>query len=259
MADILAEICAKKAEHVAHSKSRVSLDDIKARLQDVDAPRGFLEALKLNAPNSIIAEIKKASPSGGVIRENFDPAEIAKSYEMASATCLSVLTDVPYFQGHDDYLKQARDVCALPCLRKDFMIDAYQIYESRALGADCVLLIVAALERAQLQDMHDLANDLGMDVLVEVHNQEELDIALLINPALVGVNNRNLKTLNVSLQTSVDLSENIPDNVFKISESGIKTAEDITMLQSHGYQGFLIGESLMQSPDVAYALESLRG
>ncbi len=254
---VLDEINARKSEHVQAQKSLISLDKLKDIIKESPAPRGFFSALK-NAPTpAVIAEVKKASPSKGVIREDFDPVDIARIYEQSGATCLSVLTDEPYFQGCDDYLKQIRKTATLPLLRKDFMIDPYQIYESRALGADCILLIMAALSDEKAKTLYDLSCDLDMDVLVEVHNKEELERALLLNPQIIGVNNRNLKTLEVNLQTSHDLSDFIPQNTLKISESGINSPETIKELQNSGYNTFLIGESLMRQPCISTALQKL--
>ncbi|MEO1957556.1 MAG: indole-3-glycerol phosphate synthase TrpC, partial [Methylophilaceae bacterium] len=197
----------------------------------------------------VIAEIKKASPSKGVIREDFNPAEIAKSYEQAGAACLSVLTDEKYFQGSAAYLKQARDACKLPVLRKDFMVDPYQVVEARAMGADCILLIAAALELKQMQLLEDVSHELGMAVLVEVHNQEELDLALELATPLVGINNRNLRTFDVTLQTTIDLLKKLPDDRFVITESGIFTPEDVALMREHNVNGFLVGEAFMRQPD----------
>jgi len=197
----------------------------------------------------VIAEIKKASPSKGVIREDFNPAEIAKSYEQAGAACLSVLTDEQYFQGSAAYLKQARDACSLPVLRKDFMIDPYQVVEARAMGADCILLIAAALELKQMQLLEDISHELGMAVLVEVHNQKELDLALELGTPLVGINNRNLRTFDVTLQTTLDLLKKLPDDRFVITESGIFTPEDVALMRNNNVNGFLVGEAFMRQPD----------
>jgi len=207
--------------------------------------------------SAVIAEIKKASPSAGIIRENFDPVQIAQTYETAGATCLSILTDEPYFKGSDAYFQAVKAISPLPLLRKDFIIDSYQIHESRALGADCILLIMACLTDSQAKDFHDLATNLGMDTLIEIHDEQELERALALPPKLLGINNRNLKTMETTLQTSHNLSPKIPDTIFKISESGIKTATDIHTLQSHGYQGFLIGESLMKNENIEKTFKNL--
>jgi len=257
----LAAICAAKREHIARRKQDVS----EARLCDLAArqspARGFHARLKEKTENrhtALICEIKKASPSKGLIREDFNPAELAKSYAQGGATCLSVLTDIPYFQGDDAYLAQARDACSLPVLRKDFMLDPYQIVEARALGADCILLIMAALEDAQARELEEAAFSLGMDVLLEAHDEHELDRALThLSSRLVGVNNRNLKTLEVDLATSERLSSLIPPEYIRICESGISSSDDIARMQASGYYGFLVGESLMRCPDVENATKAL--
>lgn len=255
---VLAEICARKAEHVAAMRAKNPqslLDDLIARAAK---PRGFINALKNHPAPAIIAEIKKASPSKGVIRADFDPAGIARIYESHGAACLSVLTDEPYFQGHDKYFQQAAAASTLPLLRKDFMIDSYQIHESRALGADCVLLIVAALSDLQISEFYEIATTLGMDVLVEVHDEIELKRALNAKAAMIGINNRNLKTLAVDLHTSYQLGALIPPHTLKVAESGISDPETIRMLRSEGFNAFLVGESLMRENDIGAALEKLR-
>ncbi|MCB9963495.1 MAG: indole-3-glycerol phosphate synthase TrpC [Rhodospirillales bacterium] len=262
MSDVLRRICADKAAHVLQQKSKYPFSVLEARLPDAAPPRGFLRALRHTEADgtvALIAEIKKASPSKGVIREDFDPEEIARTYERAGASCLSVLTDSPYFQGDDRYLRQVREVVSLPLLRKDFMIDPYQIVESRALGADCILLIMAALSDAQAQELFAAARSYGMDVLIEVHEVEELDRALVLSPDLVGVNSRNLKTLEVSLETAHHLLTRMPESVFKVAESGIFTHQDILTLQTSGANGFLIGESLMRQPDILAATQKILG
>lgn len=257
--DKLTEICEKKKAHVEYKKSLKSQQDLQYMVEDKPLPYGFLNALKAAKGAALIAEIKKASPSKGIIREDFNPATIAAIYEQSGANCLSVLTDEPYFQGHDDFLKLVRETVKLPLLRKDFMVDPYQIYESRALGADCVLLIMAALTDNMAREMYEIALSLHLDVLVEVHNLEELERALLLSPMMVGVNNRNLKTLKVDVQTSYDLLLKIPSATFKISESGISTNQDLTNLNNAGYQGFLVGESLMRQDDIGQAVRNLLG
>ncbi|HAI97372.1 MAG TPA: indole-3-glycerol phosphate synthase TrpC, partial [Methylococcaceae bacterium] len=205
----------------------------------------------------VIAEVKKASPSKGLLREHFNPAEIALSYEIGGAACLSVLTDKDFFQGAEAYLKEARAACGLPVIRKDFIVDRYQVYEARAIGADCILLIVAALDDATLADLYQLAGELGMDVLVEVHDAEELQRALRLNLDLVGINNRNLRTFETSLTTTVDLLKSIPDDIIVVSESGLHKPEDITMLKEHQVHTFLIGEAFMRCDDPGKALKNL--
>jgi len=254
---VLDEINAKKREHVQAQKDACPFPVLESRALAAPEPKGFLRALENAGGPAIIAEVKKASPSKGVIREDFDPVEIAEIYEQNGATCLSVLTDEPYFQGSDDIFRDVREHVALPMLRKDFMIDPYQIYESRALGADCTLLIMAALSDSQAKELYDLSYELGMDVLVEVHNEAELERALRLNPKIVGVNNRNLKTLDVDIQNSFDLVQNIPLSVLKIAESGISDPETITNLYNSGFKGFLVGESLMRSDDIGGALQHL--
>ncbi|GJL84837.1 MAG: indole-3-glycerol phosphate synthase [Micavibrio sp.] len=253
----LDEICARKKEHVRSKKAETSVDGLRYTIGDLPPPRGFIGTIIERGAPALIAEVKKASPSKGIIRENFDPVEIAKSYERAGAACVSVLTDEPYFQGQDSYLVQIKDAIALPVLRKDFMIDPYQIYESRALGADCVLLIMAALDDSLAQELYDLASELGMDVLVEIHDEPELQRALKLNPEMIGVNSRNLKTLEVDIQTAHDLAPPIPDTTLKIAESGIGSNQDIKALQNSGYSAFLVGESLMRQDDIEAATRNL--
>lgn len=252
MSDILNKILATKREEIAKASAIKSLKEIHEEALAQPEPRDFVGNLaKKDAANlpAVIAEIKKASPSKGVIREDFNPAEIAKSYEQAGAACLSVLTDEQYFQGSVAYLKQARDACSLPVLRKDFMIDPYQVVEARAMGADCILLIAAALELKQMQLLEDISHELGMAVLVEVHNQKELDLALELGTPLVGINNRNLRTFDVTLQTTLDLLKNLPDDRFVITESGIFTAADVALMRDNNVNGFLVGEAFMRQPD----------
>jgi|TARA_B110000259_G_scaffold80651_1_gene94400 indole-3-glycerol phosphate synthase len=252
MSDILNKILATKREEVAKASAIKSLKEIHEEALAQPEPRDFVGNLaKKDAANlpAVIAEIKKASPSKGVIREDFNPAEIAKSYEQAGAACLSVLTDEQYFQGSAAYLKQARDACSLPVLRKDFMIDPYQVVEARAMGADCILLIAAALELKQMHLLEDVSHELGMAVLVEVHNQKELDLALKLGTPLVGINNRNLRTFDVTLQTTLDLLKNLPDDRFVITESGIFTPEDVALMRDNNVNGFLVGEAFMRQPD----------
>jgi indole-3-glycerol phosphate synthase len=225
---------------------------LQAQAEAQGEPRDFVGSIhkKIMANKAaVIAEIKKASPSKGVIREDFKPAEIAKSYEKAGAACLSVLTDEQYFQGSAAYLKQARAACKLPVLRKDFIIDEYQVFEARAMGADCILLIVAALELAQMQKLEALANELGMAVLVEVHDADELALALQLDTPLIGINNRNLRTFEVSLQTTLDLLKIMPEDRFVVTESGIFTPDDVKLMMDNQVQGFLVGEAFMRQDD----------
>lgn len=255
--DTLEEICKLKKGHVEHKQIFLSFQDVKFRAEDSPLPTGFCAALERKKGPAIISEVKKASPSKGVIRKDFDPVAIAEIYQNNGASCLSVLTDEPYFQGHDDFLVAIKKAVDMPVLRKDFMIDPYQIYESRMLGADCILLIVAALDDHQLWEMYDIATELHMDVLVEVHNLEELERAVRLSPMMIGINNRNLKTLDVDINTSLDLLSHIPDSVMKISESGISSHDTIHKFHQLGYKGFLVGESLMREDDIGLALRTL--
>ncbi len=254
---ILKSICDKKKEHITQRKRQKSLIDLKAQIQESPlTPPRFITALKTSKP-AFICEVKKASPSKGIIRSDFNPKQHACDYERAGATCLSILTDEPYFQGHDSYLTDVKTVSHLPLLRKDFIIDPYQIYESKLLGADCVLLIMAALNDTQVQELYNLALELKLDILVEVHTLEELERALIFSPSLIGVNNRNLKTMDVNLQTSIDLFKCIPNTCLKICESGIHTPDQIDLMVQNGADGFLIGESLMKQPHIYDAFISL--
>ena len=260
--DILAKICADKREELARSQAETPLDEIKHRARDAEKPRGFgralMDASAAGVPG-MITEIKKASPSAGLIREDFDPKALAVAYAAGGAACLSILTDKKYFSGTPEDLKAARAAVDLPVLRKDFILAPWQVYESRAMGADCILLIMAALEDAQARDLEDLARSLDMDVLVEVHDEAELDRALGLQTKLLGINNRNLKTMTTTLETTERLSRMCPPDRFLISESGIKTHADIQRLQKVCVQGFLVGESLMREPDVTVALRKLLG
>jgi indole-3-glycerol phosphate synthase len=260
MSGILETILARKTAEVTERGAHVPLRELVARAADAPPTRGFAGAIAaqvaLGLP-AVIAEIKKASPSKGVIRADFDPAAIARSYAAGGATCLSVLTDVDFFQGSDAYLQQARAACVLPVLRKDFMIDAYQVYEARVLGADCILLIVAALEDVQLQDLATLALGLGMDVLVEVHDIDELERAVQVPAPLLGINNRNLRTFDVSLDTTLALKDAVPRDRILVTESGIVTSEDVRRMRDAGVHAFLVGEAFMRAADPGMALQRL--
>ena len=262
--DILQRILARKEQEIAARKEQTPLRLLDAALDTFPQVRGFasaVQALVATKRAAVIAEIKRASPSKGILRTDFRPAEIAASYERGGATCLSVLTDRDFFLGADEYLREARAACALPVLRKDFMIDPYQVYEARYLGADCILLIVSALSDPMLRELHELAEDLGMDVLVEVHDAKELDRALALDLAtpMIGINNRNLHTFAVSLQTTLDLIPRTPPEVTIVTESGILAASDVALLREHGVHAFLVGEALMRAPDPGEELAALFG
>jgi indole-3-glycerol phosphate synthase len=260
MSDTLTKITADTAKHVARCKARRPLAVVEAEAKTADPPRGFARALKATIASGrygLIAEIKKASPSKGLIRPDFDPPSLARAYERGGATCLSVLTDEPYFQGKDEFLVQARAATKLPALRKDFMIDPYQIVESRALGADCVLLIMACLDDKLAAELAKLAHHWGMDVLVEVHNAEELARALAIEGDLIGVNNRNLKTLAVDLATTEALAPKVPKDRVLVAESGLGSPADLARMAKVGASAFLIGESFMRKPDVEVAVREI--
>jgi indole-3-glycerol phosphate synthase len=256
MSDILDRICRDKLAHVAACRGNRSLESLEAAAKDASPPRRFAAHLRAAVEAGrygLIAEIKKASPSKGLIREDFAPAALAQAYQAGGATCLSVLTDVPYFQGSDSDLIDARAAVSLPVLRKDFMLDPYQIIESRALGADCVLLIMAALDDTQAQELEDAAIAIGLDVLVEVHDAAELDRALALKTPLIGINNRNLKTFDVDLATTENLLAAIPEDRMVVSESGLGGPDDLARLSTAGVHCFLIGEALMRSPNVEAA------
>ena len=260
MSDILDKIIAVKREELAAGVAERSLERIRVEAAAADAPRGFVEAIRSRVAAkrpAVIAEIKKASPSKGVIREDFQPAAIAASYADAGAACLSVLTDRQFFQGAPEYLRAARGACALPVLRKDFLIDTWQVFEARAMGADAILLIVAALDLAQMQEMEAVASELGMAVLVEVHDAAELDLALQLRTPLVGINNRNLRTFEVGLQTTFDLLGRIPADRIVITESGILRPEDVDAMTARDVYGFLVGEAFMRVDDPGSGLKML--
>ncbi|AQT96778.1 MULTISPECIES: indole-3-glycerol phosphate synthase TrpC [Pseudomonas] len=258
---VLEKILARKAEEVAERRARVSLAELEEQAKVADAPRGFANALIKQAKEkqpAVIAEIKKASPSKGVIREVFIPEDIAKSYEKGGATCLSVLTDIDYFQGSDLFLQQARAACKLPVIRKDFMVDPYQIVEARALGADCVLLIVSALDDVKMAELAAVAKSVGLDVLVEVHDGDELERALkTLDTPLVGVNNRNLHTFEVSLENTLDLLPRIPRDRLVITESGIVNRADVELMEISGVYSFLVGETFMRAENPGAELQRL--
>ena len=248
--DVLDRIMQHKAEEISAQRRKVSLADVKAMAGDRAPALGFVNALNesLRANRSaVIAEVKKASPSKGVIRENFKPAEIAESYQKHGASCLSVLTDQEFFQGSAAYLAQAREACSLPILRKDFMRDEYQVFEARAMQADCILLVVAALEDGLMQDLAGQAQELEMDVLVEVHDEHELERGLLLDMPMIGINNRNLRNFETSLSTTIDLLDLIPDEIVVVTESGIHSHEDIELMRRHGVNSFLVGEAFMRA------------
>jgi indole-3-glycerol phosphate synthase len=267
MSDILDKILATKRAEIAQAKALVSEGKLRLEAQAscvmTDAKvrtRGFEAALRAKISEgkaAVIAEVKKASPSKGVLRDPFNPIDIAQSYEQGGAACLSVLTDVQYFQGAPDYLRQARAACELPVLRKDFMIDPYQVYEARVWGADCILLIVAALSDDQLQELEGVSLELGMDVLVEVHDGAELERALRLKSPLIGINNRNLKTFHTDLQTTIDLLPRMPSNRLLVTESGVLNAQDVALMRQHHVNAFLVGEAFMRAPNPGAALSSL--
>ena len=260
MSDILKTILARKAEEIRERSARVSLRDLSARVDDAPPVRGFVAAIEAKIATGqagVIAEVKKASPSKGVMRPDFRPAEIARSYEAGGAACLSVLTDVDFFQGADAYLQEARSACSLPVLRKDFTIDPYQVYEARVLGADCILLIVAALGDAALVELSELAAELDMDVLVEVHDGEELERALATPARLIGINNRNLRTFATTLDTTLELRSRVPAQRLLVTESGIVTREDVARMRGADVHAFLVGETFMRAEDPGAELRRL--
>jgi indole-3-glycerol phosphate synthase len=255
---VLRKIIARKWQEIAERSLKVSLDELKTLAQKAPAARGFVRAIEHNiaiGKPAVIAEIKKASPSKGVIRENFIPQELARSYEAGGATCLSVLTDVDFFQGADSYLKEARAAVSLPVIRKDFLVDEYQVYEARAMGADCILLIVAALTDDKLIELNNLAHSLGMDVLVEVHDSQELAQALRLPNRLIGINNRNLHTFEVSLDNTYGLLDKIDAARIVVTESGITSSADVSAMRARAVHAFLVGEAFMRAEDPGAALQ----
>lgn len=257
---ILRKILARKAEEVRDLQSACSLGELESRISEQSAVRGFTRALQqqvMQAQPAVIAEVKKASPSKGVIRENFVPAEIAPSYSSGGATCLSVLTDIDFFQGADAYLRQARAACELPVLRKDFTVDPYQVVEARAIGADAILLIVAALEDGQMHELAGVAVEHGLDILVEVHDRAELESALELPTPLIGVNNRDLHTFETRLETTLELLPYMPEDRVVVTESGIHTAEDIALMREGGVHAFLVGEAFMRCAEPGEKLREL--
>ena len=259
MSDILARICADKLEHVARCKARRPLGVISQAAHQAPPPRGFAARLAEACATGygLIAEIKRASPSQGMIRADFAPVALAQAFEAGGATCLSVLTDVPYFQGADEYLVAARAAVILPILRKDFMLDPYQVVEARVLGADCILLIMAAVDDGRAMELVNASQEFGMDVLIEVHDEAELNRALRLDARLIGINNRDLRTLEVDLSTTERLSAMVPPGCVLISESGLHTPADLARVSRAGVNGFLVGESLMRAEDVEAAVRAL--
>ncbi|SFM25050.1 indole-3-glycerol phosphate synthase TrpC [Halopseudomonas yangmingensis] len=257
---ILQNIIARKYQEVAERRARVSLDELQRLAAGADAPRGFAAALQQRAARrepAVIAEIKKASPSKGVLREHFVPAEIAASYEKGGAACLSVLTDRDFFQGHEDYLREARATCRLPVIRKDFLVDPYQVVEARAIGADCILLIAASLDDGQMHELAACAAEQQLDVLVEVHDGLELERALRLDTPLIGINNRNLHSFEVSLETTLELIPQVPADRLLVTESGILNRADVELMLAHDIYAFLVGEAFMRAADPGAELKRL--
>ncbi len=258
--DILQKILRTKQEEIAARSAVRPLAQLAEEAASASPVRGFIQSMRQRiaaGDSAVIAEIKKASPSKGLIRADFDPPAIAASYEQGGAACLSVLTDAPYFQGHESYLQTARAACQLPVIRKDFIVDPYQVFEARAIGADCILLIVAALADAQMKDLYALATELGMDALIEVHDKDELERALRLNAPLIGINNRNLRTFETSLQTTIDLLPDVPEEVLLVTESSIHTQADVKLMRDHGVHAFLVGEAFMRAQDPGSELNKL--
>jgi len=260
--DILKKILYRKRQEIDESTRVLPLERLREKCSGASPVRGFanvIEAKIREGRSGVIAEIKKASPSKGVIREDFRPAEIAESYENGGAACLSVLTDRDFFQGSDEYLRQARAACRLPVLRKEFIIDPYQVYEARGIGADCILLIAACLDDDRMRELNDLAQQLGMDVLIEVHDGMELERALGMENRLIGINNRDLRDFTLDLRTTLDLLERIPEDRILITESGINEKTDVSLMRQHGVNGFLVGEAFMRAADPGLRLAKLFG
>ena len=258
--DILIKILDRKREEIAERSVNVPIEQLKEMCKHADAVRGFISSIENKLANNqpaVIAEIKKASPSKGVLRENFQPAEIAKSYATHGAACLSILTDKDYFQGHEDYLKQARSACELPVIRKDFIIDPYQVYEARAIDADCILLIVAALDDESLHQLFNLAHELDLDVLMEVHDELEMQRALRTGARLIGVNNRNLRTFDTSLDTTLNMIDMVDENHILVTESGIHSKDDVQLMRENNINAFLVGEAFMRAENPGEKLAEL--
>ncbi|MBX2848382.1 MAG: indole-3-glycerol phosphate synthase TrpC [Acidiferrobacterales bacterium] len=258
--DVLDKIMSHKVEEVSFAKSQLPLSELKAKAVDIEEPRGFVKSLQTNLDanrSAVIAEIKKASPSKGLIRADFDPAQIAESYQKYGASCLSVLTDEEFFKGSPDYFAQARQASSLPMLRKDFLLDDYQVYQSKVMQADCILLIVAALEDGLMQDLAGRALELDLDVLVEVHNAEELERGLRLDMPMIGINNRNLRNFETSLTSTTDLLNSIPEGVIVVTESGIHTGADVALMREHGVNSFLVGEEFMRATEPGQRLAEL--
>ncbi|MFO1020821.1 MAG: indole-3-glycerol phosphate synthase TrpC [Planctomycetales bacterium] len=257
--DVLKTIVDHKRTEIREAEERVSRADLEARLSSAPPVRDFVRALRDASGMGLIAEVKKASPSAGLIRADFDPVAIAKTYEQHGANCLSILTDEKFFQGALDYLIQVRAAVSLPVLRKDFILDTYQVLEARAAGADCILLIAECLDDCRMRELYFYASELGMDCLIEIYDPENLDRVLKLEPPLIGVNNRNLRTMITSLDHTLTIAPKVPAGTILVSESGIKTHADVAHLQSHGVRAMLVGESLMRSPDIGQAVDQLLG
>jgi len=257
---ILKKILARKQQEIIENSALISQSELIEKITLGSPPRGFANAISVKIESgeaAVVAEIKRASPSKGVICENFDPESIAKSYQLGGACCLSILTDVDFFQGSNEYLKVARRACQLPVIRKDFIIDEYQVYEARAMEADCILLIVSALSAESLSKLHDLSLSLGMDVLIEVHNEQELEVALPLNNSIIGINNRNLHTFDVSLENTLCLLDKIPKATIIVTESGIHSQSDVRLMRSKNVNGFLVGEAFMKTPNPGLKLQEM--